>query len=558
MELEASAKVNNDVGAIYVINRLNDLELKDVLETGENEGTVRRKRTYGSGVPLRSSFNRPTPVRAVKEVELVDSNTWDGLRLFHYSGSSACTSSDPDGYKLQRGVICNSEGYAVCKSFGYVPDYTPERVDEIKREMGNVPFESFKFFELEEGCILRLYYHDPGVIQKSNYKLNPEDNLLNYVQLSGSEAAVPEVVVTESLPLPPSPPSGNSISGSTTAPTTPVNALPVVTPSGNRSASHLEGDSKPNGNNKLCGGWFLSTHHKINAFESYWGISDSFGKEFLLALRRCLVNELSENETAGRATLPRGRPTATFNLFCETLSKNKVYTFLLRNNRYNRLISDPSPVPKLYFTGSFTRPDFTYSLTDPDIKLRSTTERTFGSLQGALDYVNTIPYQSKKGLLMYSPSASPQRVESGGIFINIFSSDYSKLAEIRGSQPSIKYRYLQIRTDEAMNKSLRELYPEMKAKFDRYEDTLSEVARGLYEAYHQRYTEGQWITVPKKEYRVMSRVRDWSVRTREEVTHKTVLDFLNTEDSSVLNEFINRHVYGSPYQNTFYYDTRRR
>jgi hypothetical protein len=95
------------------------------------------------------------------------------------------------------------------------------------------------------------------------------------------------------------------------------------------------------------GKWHLSTHKRIDAFGSYWSCDRSFGELFLEAL------EHHFSVGAGKGKLEYESQDHLYDVFCNTLDRECVYTFLLRTNKDTRIVCRPPTQPTLYFGGYF-------------------------------------------------------------------------------------------------------------------------------------------------------------------------------------------------------------
>lgn len=63
-----------------------------------------------------------------------------------------CDQNSPDELKQCRGLVFSGETM-VLRSFGFTPEYNETQVDTIE-----TPISNYRFFEAEEGCLLRMFY----------------------------------------------------------------------------------------------------------------------------------------------------------------------------------------------------------------------------------------------------------------------------------------------------------------------------------------------------------------------------------------------------------------
>ena len=81
--------------------------------------------------------------------------------------------------------------------------------------------------------------------------------------------------------------------------------------------------------------WYVSTNRRLDAFKSRWGCSKSFGEIFSEAL---LVNQNDSDSVINNLT--------------ETLNKDHVYLFLVRNIEQNRIVSKAPLNNTVYHVGT--------------------------------------------------------------------------------------------------------------------------------------------------------------------------------------------------------------
>lgn len=276
----------------------------------------------------------------------------------------------------------------------------------------------------------------------------------------------------------------------------------------------------------FSGRWFLSTHRKLNAFRSKWASRESFGALFKKALEReSEINESFQSSLGeGDNILVR---------FENTLDKAKQYMFLLRNFSDNRIVCDvPGENESLvYHVGTFV--DGKLSLTDK-VFLSKPMSHVFSSISDITEYIEKSVDPTKvQGVICFGPN---------GKQIKIMHDRYVKMFQTRGNEPSIKFRYLQVRMNKEMTEMLYKLYPECKNTFDDYERTLFDVARSIYRAYVQRFIKKRYVTVPVEEYQVIKDCHSWHLSNREgnRISLDCVIQMLNKQSATNLNHMIRR------------------
>lgn len=276
----------------------------------------------------------------------------------------------------------------------------------------------------------------------------------------------------------------------------------------------------------FSGKWFTSTHRKLNAFRSKWASKDSFGTAF----KRALEVEL-ENNSALRKAIPEGDE-GLLERFQSTLDPTKQYMFLVRHNADNRIVCAAPEQPKLFHVGTFVEGDLVMT---EDINVPYPTKHTFVSMDGLVDHVKKTDIRDIQGVIVFAPDNKQYK---------ILHQDYQDLFRARGNEPSIKFRYLQVRMTTRMVDMLYHLYPNMVKKFDEYEDTLYDIAKSVYRSYVQRFIKKKWVTAPQEEFAVMRECHKWHEQDRKvnRMSIDKVIDIMNQQTPTNLNKMI-RHFH---------------
>jgi hypothetical protein len=273
-----------------------------------------------------------------------------------------------------------------------------------------------------------------------------------------------------------------------------------------------------NFNNK----WYTSTHRKLDAFRSKWASRESFGESFKTALS---VEE--EFNDSFRKSLPQGED--ILKRFQSTLDIKKQYMFLIRNNKNNRIVCDQPERATVFHVGTFI--DGKLSLKE-NINLPTPQEQKFLTVDKMLDFVDKISYRNLQGVIGFTNNNQ----------VKIINKDYQDLFRARGNEPSIKFRYLQVRMNSRSTNMLFHLYPEMAEAFDIYENTLYDIARSIYRVYVQRFIKKQYSTAPKEEFSIIRECHSWHLedRTTNRISIEKVIQVMNTQTPTQLNHMIRR------------------
>lgn len=277
------------------------------------------------------------------------------------------------------------------------------------------------------------------------------------------------------------------------------------------------------------GKWYVSTHRRLDAFRSKWASRTSFGEIFEQALQ----SEIQCNpEFENRISMSDHDKGSVLDKFISTLDTSKQYMFLLQNIADNRIVCNAPDRPTVFHVGTFTQRQG-LDLTDT-VNIPYPQSRSFTDVQDMMDYVEGIEISQLQGVIVFK----------GNEQFKIMNSEYQYFFNIRGNEPSVKYRYLQVRMDPRQREDLMFLYPDFLHVFDKYEDTLYDIVTQIKNAYIKRFIKKEFITVPPEEYSVMKLIHAWHLedRVKNHVSTSVVRDILNQQTPSKLNKMIRRHV----------------
>lgn len=275
----------------------------------------------------------------------------------------------------------------------------------------------------------------------------------------------------------------------------------------------------------FSGKWYVSTHRKLNAFRSKWASSESFGTLF----KNALLSEEQHNEDF-KSSLPEGEN--ILERFQSTLDKSKQYMFLVRNNTENRIVCSVPERPTVFHVGTFVDGDLKW---DENVNIPGPNELKFTDTKDLLDHVEKISYKDLQGVIAFD--SKNKRV------VKLFHRNYQDLFKARGNEPSVKFRYLQVRTQRRTTNMLYHLYPEKIETFDEYENTLFDIARSIYRSYVQRFIKKNYVTVPREEFEVIRECHSWHLSDRQNnrISIDKVIEVLNTQSPTHLNHMIRRY-----------------
>jgi len=270
--------------------------------------------------------------------------------------------------------------------------------------------------------------------------------------------------------------------------------------------------------------WYMCTHRKLNAFRSKWATQESFGTAF----KKALESEVSVN-TDLQTSLPETGE-CLLERFQTILDTDKQYMFLVLNNEDNRIVCDSPSRPSLFHVGTFIGGELSMS---ENINIPTPKELVFDNVDNMIGYVRNTNIREKQGIIIFTPDNKQYK---------ILHKDYVELFCARGNEPSIKYRYLQVRMDNRLVDTLYYLYPKMICKFEEYEEVIYSIAQSIYKSYVERFIKKKWVTVPIEEYKVVCKCHAFHEQDRKKnrVSIRKVIEILNLQPPTVLNKMIRR------------------
>lgn len=272
--------------------------------------------------------------------------------------------------------------------------------------------------------------------------------------------------------------------------------------------------------------WYISTHRKLNAFESKWASNESFGTCF----KRALYEEIKKNkELSDRISTESSE--RFLEKFENTLDKDRQYMFIVRNNVNNRIVCIPPDNPQLFHVGTFI--DNKLDL-DDNIYVKKPNQIKFQKCEDMLEYIHNIDYMKKQGVIVFTENNKQYKI------VNV---SYDELFNARGNQPSIPFRYVQVRMDSKMVDKLYYLYPDSIKKFEEYESIIYEIGKNIYKSYVDRYIKKQYVSLAKEEFLVMKACHSWHLENRRtnRISLNLVLKNINNQLPTSINRMIKRY-----------------
>lgn len=272
--------------------------------------------------------------------------------------------------------------------------------------------------------------------------------------------------------------------------------------------------------------WHVATHRKLDAFRSKWSTQESFGSIFERALIGRFESSQEFEEYIG--TEGKTHPEKILEIFLSKLDNTHVHTFLVSNTEENRIVCMAPSVPRVNYVGSFSPDGKEYTFAH--MPLLTPRRHSFPSITAMCNHVRDINHHFLQGLIVITPGLQACK---------IINSNYRYYYELRGNCPSVRFRYLQIRTLGTKNANYRSLYPHFGPDFDEIEQIIQQIARNIHTAYIARFINKQFARVSPDEYRIIRECHGQHIADRNfKVTFERVYEALNKQTPVTLNRMI--------------------
>jgi len=282
-----------------------------------------------------------------------------------------------------------------------------------------------------------------------------------------------------------------------------------------------------------CDKWYVSTHRRLDAFTSKWSSKQSFGYHFKSALEHEFsTNPIFKNRILNSKESPEA---SILDKFISTLDTKNQYMFLLQNNIDNRIVCNAPQYPRVYHVGTFDGISNELNMNEI-VDLPYPRRHAFKNMNDIFDYVENVANPMElQGLIMFT----------GKEEIKFVSRNYAYLSSLRNNEASVKFRYLQIRMEDAEKREdFIKLYPEHLKTFDLYENILYKIAIDITDAYISRYIHKNFTAVPQDEFSILKICHQWHKldRKNNRISFNKVMNVLNEQSYSKLNKMIRRVI----------------
>lgn len=289
------------------------------------------------------------------------------------------------------------------------------------------------------------------------------------------------------------------------------------------------------------GKWFLSTHRKLNAFNSKWGSKTSYGEIFTSILTSKFANTMSWAD----ASEPDQQIEQTvFDKFCSMCDKNYVYVFLLRNTNANRIVVNIYTEPTIFCVGMFnTTQNFTFSFPPSSFIFPTPNKLDFSEYQDVHDFVQNVDPFKLQGLLL---------ITKDGQTIKLINPMYEEYSKLRANVPSLTMRYLELRHSPEKTKQFIQLYNDHSSHFRELEDIIADITKNIFNKYINRYIKKRVSILPPCQFTIMSQIHtDYCNKVFNKISYNIVVNYINEKQtpkqlySLVKNYYKNKELYSN-------------
>jgi hypothetical protein len=260
----------------------------------------------------------------------------------------------------------------------------------------------------------------------------------------------------------------------------------------------------------------ISTHKKLDAFESYWGSDKSYGELFKTEIDRMHTSQKINNEHA-------------FNDFLDSLDSNYNYTFLLLSNDDNKIVASHNN--KILFIGCFERNNHKYT-TDVNISFlhfERPEEIEIKTTEDIMTYVTKVVYKDCQGVIAI-------RQDDFKLF-KVINDKYKEKSMLRGNNSNLIYRYFFLKkNDQDMFIDYLDLFSNKKELFLQSEYDFLELCKYVHMVYYQRHIMRSFVFVNPVFHSILKKIHTWHLLDKKNniCTLDAVIQHVSDCDSKTL------------------------
>lgn len=245
--------------------------------------------------------------------------------------------------------------------------------------------------------------------------------------------------------------------------------------------------------------WYVSTHKKIDSYTSKWGCDKSFGELFDEAYNRFTESDSNKE-------------------YYE--DKNYVCVFLLKNYIGNRIVCVAGEKPELQFIVRINKVDNTNEFSNYHEKI--ITDNKSMTLENVNELISQVDITTSQGLMFINTHT----LEA----LKVIKDDYIFYALLRGNQPNILYRYIELQQagDSKNVEFFFNLYPEKREEFLNFHQVLGDICVNVYRKYRNRYVRKQVAIAPQEQFYIMKELHESFITSEKQdiITQDKVCSYI--------------------------------
>jgi len=272
--------------------------------------------------------------------------------------------------------------------------------------------------------------------------------------------------------------------------------------------------------------WFVSTHKKLFANTSYWADRKFSFEELFQQSIDAAINE--ENSILKKFMNEKGILDCNYNTFFTCLEKNKQYMFLISPTNENRIVSySPCSHPSVLHVGTFTD-NSNFSVNDYiglPLPVKIEHIKTVEELSTFVASFNPMFCQ---GVFLMSPKG----------FVKIVNKMYSFLHDLRGNQPNLELRFLELINEGDKLQSFVQLYYEYQDRFNAIQKSIETLIKNLHNVYVRRYVQKEIVFASREEHLFLVKLHNTFINTRIKTTAQRISELLSKEDPLTIYRMI--------------------
>lgn len=276
--------------------------------------------------------------------------------------------------------------------------------------------------------------------------------------------------------------------------------------------------------------WYISTHKSLNAFKRRWALKDSFGQLFEDSLiyeyetNDSFQNFLGSKESDEETILER---------FFSKLNQEYQYYFLLKSRKENRIATTEPTENFILHVETRAKVDNSFEKVSHNLRLKTPDRHVFDTCEDLCDFVHRVNPRELQGVIIFTPRGQ----------IKVYNKMYHYLASIRGNEKSIRFRYIQLRTNIELREQLFMLYPEMIDEFNLYENIIYEYVKNTKSKYVETYIKKEKVPLTKEELFLLRQCHA-QYKQGKKVQISMIMDIINEKFTPpTLNKIIKHLIF---------------